>query len=52
MGLFPPLLLFFILGCSLVSAELNPVAVDESDIIVDDMIYGRDQYYQNYFNIR
>ena len=42
---------FLVLG-SLTGAELNPVALDDNDVIVDDMIYDREQYFKDYFNIR
>ena len=42
---------FLALGC-LTGAELNPVAFDDNDVIVDDMIYDREQYLKDYFNIR
>ena len=45
-------LALLLLISGLASAELNPVALEEDDVIVDDMIYSKDQYFHDYFNVR
>ena len=34
------------------SVDVKPEAMNEGDVIIDDMIYGREQYIKDYFNLR
>ena len=50
---FHIVLWIWLLSCiDVFTATLDPVTLSADDVIVDDMIYGRDQYFKEYFNIR
>ena len=34
------------------SVDVKPEAMNDGDVIIDDMIYGREQYIKDYFNLR
>ena len=34
------------------SVDVKPEATNDGDVVIDDMIYGREQYIKDYFNLR